>query len=100
MGYTTVRITDAAHRTLKDLARGDGRSMQALLDEAVEALRRQRFLKATNEAFAALRQDSVAWATLEAERKAWDATLQDGITVHERGPAYGSRAPKARRTRR
>lgn len=95
-----MRITDAAHRTLKDLARNDGRSMQALLDEAIEALRRKRFLEATNDAFARLRMDGAAWAVLEAERKEWDGTLLDGMTVHERGPEYDSRRRKPRRGKR
>lgn len=60
--------------------------MQELLAEDVEALRRKRFLEATNDAFARLRKDRAAWTALEAERKEWNATLLDGITVHERGP--------------
>ena len=42
MGYGTVRISDAARGTLRELARAEGKSMLALLDEAVEVLRRQR----------------------------------------------------------
>ena len=73
--------------------------MQALLDEAVEALRRKRFLEATNDAFARLRKNGAAWTAVEGERRAWDATLLDGITVHERGPDHGPRRrkPRARR---
>ena len=95
MGYTTVRITDLAHRTLKELARHEGRSMQALLEEAVEALRRRRFLEETNAAFATLRKDPAAWTALRAERREWDATLLDGLAVHERGPSYGPGRRKA-----
>lgn len=74
--------------------------MQALLDEAIEALRRKRFLEATNDAFARLRKDGAAWALLDAERKEWDRTLLDGMTVHERGPKYGSRPRRPRRSKR
>jgi len=95
MGFTTVRITDRAHRTLKGLARSHGRSMQALLDEAIEALRRKQFLEETNDAFATLRKDAAAWTTYESERKQWDATLEDGLAVHERGPSPGSRRRRA-----
>jgi predicted transcriptional regulator len=97
MGYTTVRITENAHRTLKGLARADGRSMQALLDDAIETLRRKRFLEQTNQAFAALRKDAAAWTALESERKEWDTTLEDGLAVHERGPSYGVRRRTATR---
>ena len=95
MGHTTVRITDLTHRALKELAHHEGRSMQALLEEAVEALRRRRFLEETNAAFASLRKSPPAWAALEVERKKWDATLLDGLAVHERGPSYGSGRRKA-----
>ena len=64
--------------------------MQSLLEEAVEALRRRRFLEETNAAFASLRKSPAAWTALRAERKEWDATLLDGLAVHERGPSYGS----------
>ena len=97
MGYTTVRISSRAHKALKELATNDARPMQALLDEAVEALRRKRFLERTNEAFAGLRKDAAAWSALEGERKEWDSTLLDGLSVHERGPAYGARHGKAAR---
>ena len=52
----------------------------------IEALRRKRFLEATNDAFARLRMDGAAWAALDAERKEWEGTLLDGIVVHEREP--------------
>ena len=81
MGYGTVRISDSARGTLRDLARAEGTSMLALLDEAVESLRRQRFLEQVNAAFARLRDDPRAWADVEAERRAWDATLADGLVV-------------------
>jgi len=97
MGYTTVRISSRAHKALKELATNDGRPMQALLDEAVEALRRKRFLERVNEAFGGLRKDAAAWSALEAERKEWDSTLLDGLSVHERGPVYGARHGKAAR---
>ena len=99
MGYGTVRISDAAHGTLRDLSRAEGKSMLTLLDEAVEILRRQRFLEDLNAAYAGLRADARAWeATLE-ERRAWDATLQDGLVVSEGRARYATR-PQAKRKRR
>lgn len=97
MSYTTVRISGGAHRTLKELAASDARSMQALLDEAIEALRRKRFLERVNQAYAELRRDATAWSAVEAERQEWDSALLDGLSVHEGGRAYRVRRGKAAR---
>ncbi len=53
--------------------------MQAVLEKAIEHYRRQRFLDATNAAFAALRNDPERWREELEEREAWDATLADGL---------------------
>jgi hypothetical protein len=53
----------------------------SLLDEAAEILRRQRFLEQVNAAYATLRADRGAWRVVEAERRAWDTTLPDGLAV-------------------
>jgi hypothetical protein len=79
MGYGTIRISDSARGTLRELARSEGKSMLALLDEAVEALRRQRFLEQVNAAYAALRDDPRTWKEVEAERREWEVTLADGL---------------------
>ena len=86
MGHTTVRITEATHATLRVLAHAERRPMQAILEEAVEALRRRRFLESVNEGYAALRNEPAAWESLVAERAAWDATLLDGLEVRETAP--------------
>jgi len=101
MGHTTVRISDVARETLREMSRVEGRPMQALLEEAVETLRRKRFLEEVNAAYASLRRDAAAWAAVERERRDWDRTLLDGLTVHEPGARYGSgrkRNPRRRRT--
>lgn len=101
MGYGTIRISDSARDTLRGLARAEGKSMLALVDEAVEALRRQRFLEQVNAAYAVLRQDRAAWSDIEAERGAWDAALTDGLVATEGKAPYASarRSRGARRTR-
>jgi len=101
MGYGTIRISDSAHATLRELSKNEGKPMLALLDEAVEALRRQRFLEQVNAAYATLRADPRSWAALEAERRSWDATLADGLAVAERSASYDVRSrPKRHRKRR
>jgi hypothetical protein len=99
MGYGTIRISDSAHGTLRELSRTEGKPMLSLVDEAVEALRRQRFLEQLNTAYATLRADPRAWEAIESERREWDPTLQDGLAVAEGRSAYQARS-RVRRSRK
>ena len=58
--------------------------MTEVLDKALDAYRRKVFFEQMNAGYAALRADPEAWAEFEAERKAWDATLMDGLDPDER----------------
>jgi hypothetical protein len=53
--------------------------MQAVLDKAVEEYRRRLFWERVDAAAGDLRKDSAAWEEEMAERRAWDATLADGL---------------------
>jgi hypothetical protein len=53
--------------------------MQAVLEDAVEAYRRECFLAEANEAYAVLRRDPTKWQGELDERAAWDAALSDGL---------------------
>lgn len=75
---TTVRISQASLRVLRGIAAQAGEPMQAVLDRAIEAYRRQCFLQKANKAYAALKEDPAAWQEEMAERKAWDTTSADG----------------------
>ena len=75
---TTVRISSHAQRTLRQLSKTTKRSQTALLEEAIEELRRKKFFEEANRAFAALKADPKAWAEELEERKAWESTLGDG----------------------
>jgi len=99
MGYGTIRISDSAHSTLRDLAQAEGKSMLTLLDEAVETLRRQRFLEQVNAAYAALRKDAAVWDEIEKERATWDATLGDGLVAAEGKARYGAPSGSTGRSR-
>jgi hypothetical protein len=69
------------------------------LEEAMEILRRQRFLEQVNGADGALRRDPAKWNALERERRRqWDATLADGLEVAEGREPYRVR-PRARTKR-
>ena len=98
MGNTTVRVSESTREILREMAQIEGKPMQAVLEEAVEALRRKRFLEEVNAAYASLRVDAKAWAAIEGERRAWDGTLLDGLSVHEPRGRYAVGAK--RRTRR
>ena len=101
MSYGTTRISSSAHGILRELSKAEGKPMLVVLDEAIEALRRQRFLEQLNAAYAALRADPRTWATIEDERRAWDATLPDGLAVAEGRGRYEARLrPKRSRKRR
>jgi hypothetical protein len=75
----TVRITRSAHAALRSLAEETDESMTEVLEKAIEAYRRASFLAGLNGDFAALRQNRAAWEEEQQERRAWDATLADGI---------------------
>src|SRR5947208_16080020 len=79
MATTTVRISEATHRMLRELAERTGQTMTEVLDQALDAYRRKVFFDELNAGYAALRADPDAWAELEAERKEWDVTLMDGL---------------------
>ena len=99
MGYGTTRISASAHGILRELSKAEGKPMLALLDEAVEALRRQRFLEQLNAAYATLRADARTWEAIEDERRAWDATLPDGLAVAEGRTRYDARPKRSRKRR-
>jgi hypothetical protein len=92
MSYGTTRISASAHGILREMSKAEGKPMLALLDEAVEALRRQRFLERLNAAYAILRADARAWDAVEDERRAWDMTLPDGLAVAEGRTPYEARS--------
>lgn len=75
----TTRISEPTREALRRLAEQSGESIQALLEKAVEAYRRQRFLEESNRAFEVLRASPQAWKSGQAERVAWDLTLADGL---------------------
>jgi predicted transcriptional regulator len=74
-----IRISPQAHRTLQRLARDANKSMQAVLDKAIEAYRREEFLRAANRDYAELRQDAKAWKETLTERHQWEKTSHDGL---------------------
>ena len=102
MGQTTVRITESTRALLRHLAAAEGRPMQLILASALEAYRRERFLKAVNDGYATLREDAAAWAAAAEERAVWDRSLLDGLpteTAEIRPRKSGSRGRRRGRAR-
>jgi len=86
MAAPTVRVKEETHAALTELSRETRLPMQEVLAQAVEAYRRERFLTELNASFAALRENPEAYEAEMEERRAWDATLSDGL---EDDPAEG-----------
>ena len=68
---------------LKEVADFESEPIQAIIDIAIEACRRQWFLEQANRAFAILRASPEAWNEEIKERAQWDATLLDGLERDE-----------------
>ncbi|HLE63705.1 MAG TPA: hypothetical protein VI750_11215 [Pyrinomonadaceae bacterium] len=79
MASVNVRISTNSYQILKSLSQDKGESMQSVMDQAIEDLRRRKMLEATNSAFAALKSDKAAWQEEIEEREIWENTLADGV---------------------
>lgn len=93
----TVRISQRAHETLREIARAGHESMQAILDKAVEDYRRRLILEDANRGYEELRKDPKAWQEVEVERALWETTLADGLPEGEVWDDEGGVASQARR---
>jgi hypothetical protein len=78
MSDHTLRVPDHTYQAIKELA-GEEMTLQAVVVQAVETLRRQRFWADYHAAYATLKADPVAWADFQEELAAWEATLADGL---------------------
>ena len=79
MASHNVRLSEAAHGLLRQFAEAEGKSMQAILEEALEEYKRKKFWSATNAAFQALQRNHKAWKEEQQERTLWDNALFDGL---------------------
>jgi post-segregation antitoxin (ccd killing protein) len=79
MQSVNVRISSQSYQILKTLAQDNSQTMQSLIDQALEDLRRRKILEATNEAFSTLKANQDLWQEEIAERQVWENTLSDGV---------------------
>ncbi len=68
-----------AHDRIMRLAAELGISPEALVQRAVRKLERDHFWQQCNEGYERLKADPAAWSDYQAEIRAWDVTLQDGL---------------------
>ena len=85
MRQTTVRIREPAHDKLRALANAEHRSMNDVLEEAIETYRRIRFISDVNAGYAALQRDRKSAVAWKREIADLDATLLDGLPSEEAG---------------
>jgi predicted transcriptional regulator len=76
---TTVRISNRAHEHLRELAARSGRPLQAVLESAIEAFRREAFFARLDAAYEAVWADEQAGREEREERALWEGTLADGL---------------------
>lgn len=73
----TMRVREATHSKLTELANSSHRPIVDVLEEAVERYRRDVLLDSADRAYAAWRQEH---GEDDDDQRAWDATLRDGLT--------------------
>jgi predicted transcriptional regulator len=76
---TTVRISEGTRSKLRQLAEETGQPMQAVLEQALDSYRRERFFTNLDQAYAALWADPIARREELAERALFEGTLADGL---------------------
>lgn len=67
------------HEELRGFAEEEHSTLTGVLVEALELYRRERFVARVNAGYSLLREEPTAWTEHVTERKAWDATLADGV---------------------
>ena len=93
-GSLTIRVSRSTHELLRDLAAKSNTTITAVVDEAVSDLQRKKFWADFNAACEALQADPVAWADLQREDAAWEATLADGLEEGQQSDEHQKRRGK------
>lgn len=93
MPASTIPISEASHRIIREIAEESGQSVSEVLDRAVDAYRRKVFLEAVNAGYAAMQAEPESWGEHESERKLWDATIGDGLEPGEQWTDDGRSLP-------
>ncbi|MDR0358573.1 MAG: hypothetical protein LBJ87_03790 [bacterium] len=79
MTTTTVRISKRARAHAEALAAATNRSMSGVIEEAIDAYRRDLFWEQYEQGIDRLRQDSATWADYTREHEEEAGALGDGL---------------------
>jgi predicted transcriptional regulator len=79
MSTTTIRVSEQTHEVLRALSASTGQTMARLVERAVERLRTEAFFVELDGAYERLWSDPAASDVELEERRAWEATLTDGL---------------------
>ena len=72
MKTSTIRISGSTHKKLQEISKEERKPIQTVLDQAIEAYRRQLFLGGLSTDFANLQRNELVWLAEKKERSAWD----------------------------
>lgn len=75
----SIRVSEATHQRLREIARREHRPMSSVAEEAVRAYEKEQRWQAAETAMARLRQDHDERKDYQAEAELWDATSSDGL---------------------
>jgi predicted DNA-binding protein len=76
---TTVRISKRTRANAEAVAEATHRTMSHVIEEAVDAYRREVFWRQYEDGIERLRRDPEAWADYIAEQEAEAGALRDGL---------------------
>jgi hypothetical protein len=74
-----MKVSEGTRDRLKRLAAGQGKTMQAFLEELLEAYEERVFFDELQAAYARLREDRPRWEEHTRELSGWDGVLADGL---------------------
>ncbi|HVA90206.1 MAG TPA: hypothetical protein VNL71_10220 [Chloroflexota bacterium] len=75
----TMRVDQATHQAIGEIAQSLGTSMRKAIAPAVETYRRQIIVEDANSAYARLRADATASEAFDSEHAMFDHAFRDGI---------------------
>jgi predicted transcriptional regulator len=76
---STIRISNSTKEIIEEIAAREGRSRSAVLSDAVERYRRERFFESLNDGYTRLKADEKAWKDELRERELWESTSGDAL---------------------
>jgi predicted transcriptional regulator len=81
---TTVRVSEATHALLREIADETRTSMSVVVEQALEEHRKRIFWARAKREFEQLRGDAAAWEAEREEAEVWGASIGDGLDDDER----------------